>query len=145
MSDKTESEKMRELLESMRWYFESLRDVHATGYDERSFRKAQMRASIVEVELVAFLDGIDEHEAFNKIHNIKVGPFIDASEDICSRDLQQKGQPFPITCPTCGLGPCSENHSTTDFPSRPCRTCGKMDRPQFDGICNDGHCGQFDE
>lgn len=34
-----------------------------------------------------------------------------------------------------------ENRDTTDFPNYPCRLCGKKDRPQFEGICNDGHCG----
>ncbi len=32
------------------------------------------------------------------------------------------------------------NRDTTDFPKKPCRQCGKMDRPQFNGICNDDHC-----
>lgn len=33
-----------------------------------------------------------------------------------------------------------ENHDTTDFPTKPCRQCGKMDRPQYQGACNDGNC-----
>ncbi len=33
------------------------------------------------------------------------------------------------------------NHDTTDFPRKGCRNCGKRDRPQFKGECNDGHCG----
>lgn len=63
----------------------------------------------------------------------------------CSQTLREQNKPYPRTCERCGLGPCSENHTTTDFPILPCRKCGKMDRPQFDGICNDDHCGQFDE
>ena len=38
-----------------------------------------------------------------------------------------------------------ENHDCTDFPARPCRICGKTDRPQYDGICNDGGCTANDE
>lgn len=34
----------------------------------------------------------------------------------------------------------SDNYDTTDFPAKPCRQCGKTDRPQFHGTCNDGHC-----
>lgn len=33
-----------------------------------------------------------------------------------------------------------ENHDCTDFPKKPCRQCGKTDRPQWDGVCNDGNC-----
>lgn len=31
------------------------------------------------------------------------------------------------------------NNDTTDFPTRPCRQCGAMNRPQYKGTCNDGH------
>lgn len=37
------------------------------------------------------------------------------------------------------------NNDCTDFPTRPCRQCGKMDRPQWEGICNDDHCSHFEE
>ena len=37
------------------------------------------------------------------------------------------------------------NSDTTDFPKRPCRQCGRMDRPQFEGICNDDSCSHFDK
>lgn len=33
-----------------------------------------------------------------------------------------------------------ENRDCTDFPTRPCRNCGRTDRPQWDGVCNDGRC-----
>ena len=39
----------------------------------------------------------------------------------------------------------TENHDCTDFPQRPCRICGKKDRPQYDGICNDGICESREE
>lgn len=32
------------------------------------------------------------------------------------------------------------NYDTTDFPRKGCRQCGKRDRPQFKGTCNDDHC-----
>jgi hypothetical protein len=32
------------------------------------------------------------------------------------------------------------NMRCSDFPSKPCRICGKKDRPQWRGICNDGNC-----
>lgn len=37
-----------------------------------------------------------------------------------------------------------ENHDCTDFPKRPCRNCGATDRPQYDGVCNDGHCDHYE-
>lgn len=38
--------------------------------------------------------------------------------------------------------PKAENQDTTEFPTKPCRICGKKDRPQYKGICNDDHCSQ---
>ena len=38
-----------------------------------------------------------------------------------------------------------ENNDYTDLPTRPCKNCGKMDRPQWRGTCNDGHCDFFDD
>jgi hypothetical protein len=32
------------------------------------------------------------------------------------------------------------NFDTTDFPRKGCRLCGKRDRPQFHGVCNDDNC-----
>ena len=32
------------------------------------------------------------------------------------------------------------NFDTTDFPTKGCRQCGKRDRPQYKGTCNDDHC-----
>lgn len=32
------------------------------------------------------------------------------------------------------------NFDCTDFPRKGCRQCGKRDRPQWKGTCNDDHC-----
>lgn len=31
-----------------------------------------------------------------------------------------------------------ENNDCTDFPTRPCKVCGRSDRPQWRGECNVG-------
>jgi len=38
-----------------------------------------------------------------------------------------------------------ENRDSTDFPKRPCRRCGRTDRPQWEGVCNDDSCPVPDE
>lgn len=37
-----------------------------------------------------------------------------------------------------------ENNDCTDFPTRPCKQCGRKARPQWRGVCNDGSCDHFD-
>jgi hypothetical protein len=32
--------------------------------------------------------------------------------------------------------PNGENNDCTDFPTRPCKLCGRKDRPQWKGECN---------
>jgi len=32
------------------------------------------------------------------------------------------------------------NYTSSDFPTRGCRQCGKTDRPQYKGVCNDANC-----
>jgi hypothetical protein len=32
--------------------------------------------------------------------------------------------------------PKGENNDCTDFPKRPCKFCGRTDRPQWKGVCN---------
>lgn len=39
---------------------------------------------------------------------------------------------------------CVKNYDTTDFPTKPCNNCGKKDRPQYKGSCNDGHCDNYE-
>lgn len=34
--------------------------------------------------------------------------------------------------------PNGENNDCTDFPTRPCKICGRKDRPQWKGECNVG-------
>lgn len=34
------------------------------------------------------------------------------------------------------------NTDSTDWPRKGCRQCGKRDRPQFRGVCNDDRCSQ---
>lgn len=40
--------------------------------------------------------------------------------------------------------PDPNNHDCTDFPTKGCRNCGRKDRPQYDGWCNDDSCSQFE-
>lgn len=32
------------------------------------------------------------------------------------------------------------NKDSTDWPRRGCRNCGRRDRPQYGGVCNDDSC-----
>ena len=38
------------------------------------------------------------------------------------------------------IDPDPTNYDTTDFPRKGRRQCGKRDRPQFRGVCNDDRC-----
>ena len=53
---------------------------------------------------------------------------VDAMEDALSATLEAHG------------GDPLYNNDTTDFPTKRCRNCGALNRPQFRGTCNDGHC-----
>lgn len=37
-----------------------------------------------------------------------------------------------------------DNYDCTDFPTKGCRQCGRTDRPQWKGICNDDSCSQWE-
>ena len=41
------------------------------------------------------------------------------------------------------VAPDPSNTDSTDFPMKGCRQCGKRDRPQWKGTCNDDECSQF--
>lgn len=43
------------------------------------------------------------------------------------------------------LKPDPDNHDCTDFPTKGCRNCGRKDRPQWDGWCNDDSCSRDKE
>lgn len=38
------------------------------------------------------------------------------------------------------VAPDPTNEGTTDFPRKGCKVCGKRDRPQYKGTCNDDNC-----
>lgn len=41
---------------------------------------------------------------------------------------------------TSQVAPDANNTDCTDFPRKGCKICGRRDRPQWDGQCNDGSC-----
>jgi hypothetical protein len=65
-----EVRRLREALQSARFYFELMHNLKATGYDERAFTKARNHAFSASIEVIAALDGISEEEAAGKLREI---------------------------------------------------------------------------